>query len=264
MAVFIINRSVNSSGTKTPIELYTGEKPDLSNLKIFGTQVMVHVPKQVRRKRDEKAVKMTFVGYDENTKGYRCIDLMTRKLILSRDAKFLETELKSEQVIVKFDNEKENLRGDEPVSQDDDQEETIVVVSDDSTYDDTGNDESWESTNETFDDPNDPDYEPSNESILDAEKKLKGDRKSKKGKNEPKVKGPSNLMNCAFLVKPATYKEACSSPESENWVDAMNEEIESHNLNETWTMTDLPGEQSNQNGFLNSRETRPAKSSSMW
>lgn len=45
MAEFIINKSVNSYGKVTPEELYSGKKPNLINLKVFGTEVMVHVPK---------------------------------------------------------------------------------------------------------------------------------------------------------------------------------------------------------------------------
>lgn len=51
---------------------------------------MVLVPGEKRKKWDRNSVKMTFVGYDPETKGYRCIDTQTRKLIISRDVKFLE------------------------------------------------------------------------------------------------------------------------------------------------------------------------------
>lgn len=51
---------------------------------------MVHVPKLNRRKLNEKATKMIFVGYDSETKGYRCINTSNRKLTISRDIKFLD------------------------------------------------------------------------------------------------------------------------------------------------------------------------------
>lgn len=51
---------------------------------------MVHVPKQKRRKWDQKSQKKIFVGYDAETKGFRCIDKDTRKLIVSRDVIFHE------------------------------------------------------------------------------------------------------------------------------------------------------------------------------
>lgn len=91
MAVYLMNRSVNTNRLdKTPEELWSGKKVDLSKLKLFGTKVMVHVPKEKRKKWDYKSEKLIFVGYDENTKGYRCIDRDTGKIMLSRDIKFLD------------------------------------------------------------------------------------------------------------------------------------------------------------------------------
>lgn len=62
---------------------------------------MVHIPKEKRRKWDKKSIKLTFVGYDEGIKGYRCIDQESKKVIFSRDVFFLED-----------DNNKENMVSD--------------------------------------------------------------------------------------------------------------------------------------------------------
>ena len=93
MAIHIINRSVSSVLVdKTPEEVWTGIKVDLSHLKIFGSPVMVHIPKQRRSKWDSKSKKLIFVGYDDNIKGYRCIDPATKKLVISRDVVFHESQ----------------------------------------------------------------------------------------------------------------------------------------------------------------------------
>lgn len=97
MAVYLINRTYTSTHGKTPHEKFTGEKVDISDLKLFGCPVMVHVPKANRKKLDEKAVKMIFVGYDSETKGYRCINTSNRKLTISRDVKFLDHSMKPAQ-----------------------------------------------------------------------------------------------------------------------------------------------------------------------
>lgn len=84
-----INGSVCSSSTNTtPEEVWTGIKVDLSHLKIFGSRLMVHVPKQRRKKWDPKSSKLIFVGYDSDKKGYRCIDSNSKKLTVSRDVIF--------------------------------------------------------------------------------------------------------------------------------------------------------------------------------
>jgi transposase InsO family protein len=64
-ASHIINRSPNLQSGKSPIELFTSKKPNISNLKVFGCAVYVHVRKEEREKFDNKAVKAIFVGYED-------------------------------------------------------------------------------------------------------------------------------------------------------------------------------------------------------
>ncbi|GJQ79426.1 hypothetical protein Trydic_g16285 [Trypoxylus dichotomus] len=53
MAVYIINRSPTGSLKEiTPEEAWSGKKADLSDLKIFGATIMVHIPKEKRGKWD--------------------------------------------------------------------------------------------------------------------------------------------------------------------------------------------------------------------
>lgn len=75
MAAYLVNRSVNAiCKKKTPEEIWTSNKVDVSEIKLFGTDVMVHIPKEKRQKWDYKAQKLIFGGYDNNSKAYRCID----------------------------------------------------------------------------------------------------------------------------------------------------------------------------------------------
>lgn len=91
-ATHIINRlPCRSNNGKTPYELWTGTKPDLTNMKIFGCTAMVHIPKQKRRKLDEKSTQCIFMGYSAESKAYRVYDMTTRKLIISRDVIFVES-----------------------------------------------------------------------------------------------------------------------------------------------------------------------------
>lgn len=61
--------------TVTPYESVFGDKPDLSELHIFGAKAYVHIPKEQRTKLKPKAKKMTLVGYSLQHKGYRMLDL---------------------------------------------------------------------------------------------------------------------------------------------------------------------------------------------
>lgn len=187
MAAYIINKSVNSCNDKTPEELWTGNKVDLSNMKTFGSEVMVHVPKEKRKKWDKRAEKMIFVGYTNGTKGYRCINPNTRKVTLSRDVKFLHT---PEKVIL-------NLNNDINKTAVEHQQDDSVIILDDTndTYD--------YDVSSPFDDTDDIDYEPSNETLEEAEQEEADDERLLRKKKPKKVNvNPLNLTNYAFFVEP--------------------------------------------------------------
>lgn len=62
---------------KTPEEMWTGTKPDGSNLRIIGSKVTVHIPKEKRKKWSQKAAGMIFIEYDQQKKDS---DASTRKV----------------------------------------------------------------------------------------------------------------------------------------------------------------------------------------
>ncbi|BBH04991.1 transposable element gene [Prunus dulcis] len=90
-AVYLINRCpTRALGDKTPFEAYSGRKPGLAHLKIFGCVCYVHISTKVRQKLDAKSTKGIFVGYAICEKGYRVYDPATKKILLSRDVVFDE------------------------------------------------------------------------------------------------------------------------------------------------------------------------------
>jgi len=55
-------------------ESYSGKKPDFSHLQIFGcTYSFVHIVEEDKNKLEPKSCEGVLVGYDEVTKGYRCL-----------------------------------------------------------------------------------------------------------------------------------------------------------------------------------------------
>ena len=66
-ACFIRNRSPASGRDKTPWELFFGEKPDVSDMHIFGTPAYALIPKELRRKLDVHSELGHFVGYPATT-----------------------------------------------------------------------------------------------------------------------------------------------------------------------------------------------------
>jgi transposase InsO family protein len=88
MATFLVNNTFMDKNDKTPSEIFYNKKVDMSNLKLFGSKVMVQIPKVKRRKWDKNSRELIFVGYDAETKAYRCVDKNTGQLTLSRDVIF--------------------------------------------------------------------------------------------------------------------------------------------------------------------------------
>ena len=90
-AVYLLNRCPTKAlDNITPFEAYSGRKPSIAYMRIFGALCYVHVSKGLRHKFESKSVKGIFVGYATYEKGYRVFHPVTKKLILSRDIVFDE------------------------------------------------------------------------------------------------------------------------------------------------------------------------------
>ena len=88
-ANYVFNR-INCKENKSPYEIIFDEKPKFTHFQEFGCDVYKFIPYEKRRKLDDKAEKMKFVGYDESSKGYRLID-SNFKIHISRDVRFLQS-----------------------------------------------------------------------------------------------------------------------------------------------------------------------------
>lgn len=89
---YVLNRSPTRalSSESTPYERWTGAKPDLSHLRVFGCLSYVYVDDTMRTKLAETSHRYAFVGYPPGTKGWKFYSLQTRRFIISRNAKFIE------------------------------------------------------------------------------------------------------------------------------------------------------------------------------
>jgi len=83
------NRLPAKSESKTPYEKWHSQKPNLKDTHIFGCVAYVKIPDEQRRKLDNKARKLHFVGYSEQSKAFRLLDKETSKINISRDVVFL-------------------------------------------------------------------------------------------------------------------------------------------------------------------------------
>ena len=68
-AKYLLNMSPSSVLVDTtPHEVWLGNNPLVSHLKVFGCDAFLHVPKEKRSKLDKKVVKCIFNGYKEGMK----------------------------------------------------------------------------------------------------------------------------------------------------------------------------------------------------
>jgi transposase InsO family protein len=95
-ASHVRNRTVSQVHGKTPLEMLTGKKPQVNNLRVFGSTAFVHVPSQRRQKLDAVAKKAVFLGYEANTKGYRIMRKRDKRVVVSKDVTFQEEEIRAD------------------------------------------------------------------------------------------------------------------------------------------------------------------------
>ena len=97
-ATYILNRVPSKSIQSTPYELWTGRKPELGNMRPWGSAAYVHNASHEHGKLGPRGKKCIFVRYFEHSKGYVFIGEQldgTISKIESRDAEFLEMDFPS-------------------------------------------------------------------------------------------------------------------------------------------------------------------------
>lgn len=139
-AAHIRNRVANSSiHGKTPFELFNGRVPDISHIRIFGSQAWTHIPKERRHgKLNFKAQRGILVGYSDQRKAYRVFVPNLNRVIEAYDVKLDESVLGYDyavQPIPEVTNEdrtimlnSESLRSTERMNLDDSRQEVSSEV----------------------------------------------------------------------------------------------------------------------------------------
>ena len=74
----------------TPYQAYSGKKPDLSSLQLFGCKAYMHIPKINQSKHSEHSMECVHVGFAPKKSGYTLYNHEKRRLFKSRDVIFEE------------------------------------------------------------------------------------------------------------------------------------------------------------------------------
>jgi hypothetical protein len=91
-------------GCMTPIERATGQRPNLKHVLVFSTVIWVKVKNA--SKLDPQAIEGHFVGYNEESKGYRVYFLRCRLVIVERDVFFDKNNVVEGEVAFKGETER--------------------------------------------------------------------------------------------------------------------------------------------------------------
>lgn len=224
-AVYLRNRSPASGlQNTTPSELWTGRKPDLSHIRIFGSQVMVHIPKERRLKWDAKSKPHILVGYAENVKGYRIYDPVKQCVSVSRDV-IIQENLKSNisdriSVSVGEISETQQVK-----------REIVESVEPATIAEPENNSDEADDTDQT--DANSI-LQNVDEIPLPAE-----EEPTKRIRRPPQRYGYSNLCtqpNAKNESDPVTVQQALQGPNRDKWIAAMEEELQAFDDNDAWVV----------------------------
>jgi hypothetical protein len=102
-AVHIRNLSPTSGLVdQVPYTAWTGRRPDVSHLRVFGSVGYVNIPKKVRGgKLAVTSVKCRLLGWwADETKGYHLEDMETKKIVSSHDVTFIEDTMLNDLAII--------------------------------------------------------------------------------------------------------------------------------------------------------------------
>ena len=222
-AVYLKNRTLaNTFEKKTSYEIMMREKPDIRNLKLYGSRVFVRVPEIKRRSKwNRKADLGILVGY-ENV-GYRV--LINNRVIVAKHVDIIEENVK---LVGYGDNDEINENNDE-----------MILPSTSTLGESRGREKQ---NNEINEDENIKNNEYENSVPSTSKDNLKVVRKSER-KKSPINRYGNPITNCIYVNyvsvdNPESYNKAISSNENENWQEAMNREIECLNKNETWKLVE--------------------------
>ncbi|CAH9074898.1 unnamed protein product [Cuscuta europaea] len=199
----------------TPEEAWSGIKPTVSHLRIFGSLCYRHIPDEKRRKLSDKSQKLILVGYDP-TGAYKLFDPVEQKCIISRDVIVDETATWNWDSTNASNGRRMTLIGNES-------EEEVSGLNMEETYINDGErlggtGIETRPTRERRTSSRLTDYEVFPDSVITDD---------------------GDLVHLAFLAEtePIEHYDAVKDPK---WMKAMKEELASIQKNDTWELVELP------------------------
>ena len=269
-ANFTLNRMLSKGMNKTPFEKFFDKDQKSFEFHEFGCSVYAMIPQQKRQKLDDKANKCAFMGYDSSSKGFRVADVNRRKVFVSRDLVFLnerymsghveQTENDDDDTFMILlngytnetnDRDNGNVDGNRDNADENDEifydavqgegadiAEENLILDENQIQEENGNVEA----NEHHEEEIVIVPEQNEEAVEEDEEEEIVLRRSTRRRQNPSYLDDYVVysINEQDVYEPKTYAEATRCKSADKWKQAMNEEIQSIQLNDTWKLVDLP------------------------
>ncbi|GAU49783.1 hypothetical protein TSUD_369070 [Trifolium subterraneum] len=127
MGFYLNSLLLEHRNEKTPYEIWSGKRPSMSYMKIWGCEV--YVKRQISTKLEAKSDKFFFVGYPKETKGYYFYNPSEGKVVVARTRVFIEREFISKGISgrkIELEEIQESQSSDIPMEEQ--EQDTQVVV----------------------------------------------------------------------------------------------------------------------------------------
>jgi len=248
-AVHIRNRVTSRSlpPGKTPYHLWMNKVPDLSYLRIFGSDCFYTISKQKVKKLDPRATKAIFMGYSSQSKGYKLWDPETQKMIVSRDVTFRETtETSQNSPIISTETDENINRGGErkvrfdvSSSEEYSTSENSYVESNDAIH---NKQIETPSNSEQVESSSDSEYTNTNQDENPAQNTAQPRRSARKFTQTKPYWLSLSAHALSARVVPVSYKKATTEENIDFWKPGIDREHDCLLRNNTWTIVNrVPG-----------------------
>uniref|UniRef100_A0A2P2MWM4 Retrovirus-related Pol polyprotein from transposon TNT 1-94 n=1 Tax=Rhizophora mucronata TaxID=61149 RepID=A0A2P2MWM4_RHIMU len=251
-AAYLLNRVPSKAVPKTPYELWTGKKPSLRHLHVWGCSAEVRIYNPHEGKLDARTISGHFIGYSEKCKGYRlyCPNHSTR-IVESGNARFIENGRfsgsgESRKVDIReLQNEKFTVstptQGGIPTPSVSTQIVVPFVASQSRDMQGQQIDTRNTQSERIRDEPSD-NVQFTNEQVIPQEMALRRSTRQKRPavSNDYVVYSLEHESELSIDKDPVSFQQAMKCNDSEKWFNVMKEEMKLMDVNQIWELVELP------------------------
>uniref|UniRef100_A0ABD2WT57 Integrase catalytic domain-containing protein n=1 Tax=Trichogramma kaykai TaxID=54128 RepID=A0ABD2WT57_9HYME len=245
-ATFLINRTGKSGvPDKSPIELWSGKSfKSFDYLRIFGSDCYVNIPKQFRSKFDDKAVAGKFIGYLNEKDGYKIWVPSKNRVVNSRNVDFRPEKLCTNDSEIELYLNSTDEKEENHIKNDDSIAEEFLDALDDGGSTEEENSEEEEDKSESKIDIQATSQNTRPVRKIHTPKKLADYEVGYKISNVTNRKANSAwacMMEAVEQdIEPTNFHDAVNCSNSDNWIQAMQEEMKAFEENQTWKLVHPP------------------------